>query len=191
MPPPSSGGVHLIQMLNMLEGWDLQTLGHNSAAYIHRLVEVMRRAYADRSAYLGDPDYFVVPVGQIVDKKYAASLRKTIDLTKASLSSEVTPGLGMDPDSLTRGARLAEKESVETTHYSAGSVGNVVALPTLNFSYGNGISVDGAGFLLNNEMDDFLQAWIAQWIRFDWWCCQRHRAETATFVHDANHCLWC
>jgi gamma-glutamyltranspeptidase/glutathione hydrolase len=157
MPPPSSGGIHLIQMLNMLEGWDLQTLGHNSAAYIHRLVEVMRRAYADRSAYLGDPDYFVVPVGQIVDKKYAASLRKTIDLTKAGLSSEVTPGLGIDPDSLIRGARLAEKESIETTHYSTWDQwGNVVSTTTtLNFSYGNGISVDGAGFLLNNEMDDF------------------------------------
>ena len=157
MPPPSSGGVHLVQMLNMLEGWDLQALGHNSAAYIHRLVEVMRRAYADRSAYLGDPDYFVVPVGQIVDKKYAASLRKTIDLTKASLSSDVKPGLGIDPDSLTRGARLAEKESVETTHYSTWDQwGNVVSTTTtLNFSYGNGISVDGAGFLLNNEMDDF------------------------------------
>ena len=157
MPPPSSGGVHLIQMLNMLEGWDLQTLGHNSAAYIHRLVEVMRRAYADRSAYLGDPDYFVVPVGQIVDKKYAASLRKTIDLTKAGQSAQVMPGLDIDPYSLERGKQLAEKESVETTHYSTWDQwGNVVSTTTtLNFSYGNGIAVDGAGFLLNNEMDDF------------------------------------
>ena len=157
MPPPSSGGVHLVQMLNILEGWDLQTLGHNSAAYIHRLVEVMRRAYADRSAYLGDPDYFVVPVGQIVDKKYAASLRKTIDLTKAGQSAQVMPGLDIDPYSLERGKQLAEKESVETTHYSTWDQwGNVVSTTTtLNFSYGNGIAVDGAGFLLNNEMDDF------------------------------------
>ena len=157
MPPPSSGGVHLVQMLNILEGWDLQTLGHNSAAYIHRLVEVMRRAYADRSAYLGDPDFFVVPIKQIVDKTYAASLRKTIDLTRASQSAQVMPGLDIDPYSLERGKQLAEKESVETTHYSTWDQwGNVVSTTTtLNFSYGNGIAVDGAGFLLNNEMDDF------------------------------------
>ena len=157
MPPPSSGGVHLVQMLNMLEGWDLKALGHNSAAYIHRLVEVMRRAYADRSAYLGDPDYYAVPVGQIIDKKYAASLRAGIDLSKASVSSAIDPGLDIDIDSLSKRREAASKESVETTHFSTWDQwGNVVSsTTTLNFSYGSGISVAGAGFLLNNEMDDF------------------------------------
>jgi gamma-glutamyltranspeptidase/glutathione hydrolase len=157
MPPPSSGGVHLVQMLNMLEGWDLKALGHNSAAYIHRLVEVMRRAYADRSAYLGDPDYYAVPVGQIIDKKYAASLRADIDLSKASVSSAIEPGLDIDIDSLSKRREAASKESVETTHFSTWDQwGNVVSsTTTLNFSYGSGISVAGAGFLLNNEMDDF------------------------------------
>jgi gamma-glutamyltranspeptidase/glutathione hydrolase len=157
MPPPSSGGVHLVQMLNVLEGWDLKALGHNSAAYIHRLVEVMRRAYADRSAYLGDPDYYAVPVGQIIDKKYAASLRADIDLSKASVSSAIEPGLDIDIDSLSKRREAASKESVETTHFSTWDQwGNVVSsTTTLNFSYGSGISVVGAGFLLNNEMDDF------------------------------------
>jgi gamma-glutamyltranspeptidase/glutathione hydrolase len=157
MPPPSSGGVHLVQMLNMLEGYDLATLGHNSAAYVHRLVEVMRRAYADRSAYLGDPDYYAVPVAKIIDKDYANLLRKDIDLTKATASKAVTPGLDIDVESLSKGQAAAEKESVETTHFSTWDQwGNVVSsTTTLNFSYGSGISVAGAGFLLNNEMDDF------------------------------------
>jgi len=157
MPPPSSGGVHLVQMLNMLEGWDIEQLGHNSAAYIHRLVEVMRRAYADRSAYLGDPDYYDVPVEQLIDKRYAASLREAIDLKKAGLSSNVQPGLDVDADELSKGRYLAANEPVETTHFSTWDKwGNVVSsTTTLNFSYGSGISVAGAGFLLNNEMDDF------------------------------------
>ena len=157
MPPPSSGGVHLVQMLNMLEGWDLKALGHNSAAYVHRLVEVMRRAYVDRSAYLGDPDYYAVPVSQIIDKDYAASLRAGIDLSKASVSSAIEPGLDIDIDSLSKRREAAAKESVETTHFSTWDQwGNVVSsTTTLNFSYGSGISVAGAGFLLNNEMDDF------------------------------------
>ena len=157
MPPPSSGGVHLVQMLNMLEGWDLKALGHNSAAYVHRLVEVMRRAYADRSAYLGDPDYYAVPVSQIIDKDYAAALRAGIDLSKASVSSTIEPGLNIDVDSLSKRREAAAKESVETTHFSTWDQwGNVVSsTTTLNFSYGSGISVAGAGFLLNNEMDDF------------------------------------
>jgi len=157
MPPPSSGGVHLVQMLNILEGWDIEQLGHNSAAYIHRLVEVMRRAYADRSAYLGDPDFYDVPVEQLIDKRYAASLRDTIDLKKAALSSNVQPGLDIDVEELSKKRYLAAKESVETTHFSTWDKwGNVVSsTTTLNFSYGSGISVAGAGFLLNNEMDDF------------------------------------
>ena len=146
MPPPSSGGVHLIQMLNILEGWDLQALGHNSADYLHRLVESMRRAYADRSQHLGDPDFYTVPVAQLMDKKYAATLREKIDLTAASRSADVRSGL-----------RFGDDESTETTHFSTWDQwGNVVSNTfTINFSYGSGISVAGAGFLLNNEMDDF------------------------------------
>ncbi|MCS5587226.1 MAG: gamma-glutamyltransferase, partial [Porticoccaceae bacterium] len=150
MPPPSSGGVHLLQILNILEGWDLHKLGHNSAAYMHLLVESMRSAYADRSLYLGDPDFAPVPVDQLTDKKYAAILRAQIDSNKARRSSEVRPGL----DNF-----LAQQspESDETTHFTVWDKhGNIVSNTyTLNFPYGSGIAVDGAGFLLNNEMDDF------------------------------------
>ena len=150
MPPPSSGGVHLIQMLNILEGWDLNALGHNSAAYLHRLVESMRRAYADRSLHLGDPDFYPVPAKQLMDKKYAAALRAQIDLKSASRSNDIFPGLASQK-------KEHNKESTETTHFSTWDQwGNVVSNTyTINFSYGSGISVAGAGFLLNNEMDDF------------------------------------
>jgi gamma-glutamyltranspeptidase/glutathione hydrolase len=142
MPPPSSGGVHVVQMLNVLEGWDLKGLGHNSAAYVHRLAETMKYAYADRSKYLGDPDFFDVPVGALVDKGYAGSIRDRINLERATPSTEIAP---------------APSESNDTTHFSVmDKDGNMVANTyTLNFTYGNGKSVAGAGFLLNNEMDDF------------------------------------
>lgn len=145
MPPPSSGGVHLIQMLNILEGWDLASHGHNSAAYLHRLIESMRRAYADRSRHLGDPDYYPVPVDRLIDKQYATQLRKDIDLNRASRSEDVQPHLAVP------------EESPETTHFAVwDEQGNVVSNTyTLNFSYGSGIAVTGGGFLLNNEMDDF------------------------------------
>jgi len=145
MPPPSSGGIHLVQMFNILEGWDLAALGHNSAAYSHPLAEAMRRAYADRSEFLGDPDFVQVPLARLTDKAYAARLREGIDLHRATPSSEVLPGRALAP------------ESPQTTHYSVwDQEGNVVSNTyTLNFSYGNGIAVSGAGFLLNNEMDDF------------------------------------
>jgi gamma-glutamyltranspeptidase/glutathione hydrolase len=145
MPPPSSGGVHLVQMLNILEGWELNKLGHNSADYLHRLIETMRRAYADRSEYLGDPDFHPVPVAQLIDKAYAKTLRQGINPDKASASSDIAPGL------------KTPYESPQTTHFSTwDEAGNVVSNTyTLNFSYGSGISVAGAGFLLNNEMDDF------------------------------------
>ncbi len=145
MPPPSSGGVHLVQMLNILEGWELNKLGHNSADYLHRLIETMRRAYADRSEYLGDPDFHPVPVAQLTDKAYAHTLRQGIDTNKASASSDIAPGL------------KTPYESPQTTHFSVwDEAGNVVSNTyTLNFSYGSGIAVTGAGFLLNNEMDDF------------------------------------
>ncbi len=145
MPPPSSGGVHLIQILNILEGWNLVELGHNSGAYLHRLIESMRRAYADRSEYLGDPDFHPVPVARLIDKAYAQKLRDGISLARATPSASVAPGLELP------------KESPQTTHFSVwDDQGNVVSNTyTINFSYGSGIAVAGTGFLLNNEMDDF------------------------------------
>ncbi len=145
MPPPSSGGVHLVQMLNILEGYDLAEDGHNSAAYFHKLIESMRRAYADRSRYLGDPDFADVPVEALTERDYADRLRATIDPMQASRSEDILPGAELP------------RESLNTTHYSViDSAGLAVSVTyTLNFSWGSGYSVDGAGFLLNNEMDDF------------------------------------
>ena len=145
MPPPSSGGVHIVQMLGVLEGYELAKDGHNSAAYMHKLIEVMRRAYADRSKHLGDPDFYEVPVKALTGKNYAAQSRDSIDLDKASRSEDIAP------------TTTFPEESPATTHYSVmDKWGNAVAVTyTLNFSYGSGYSVDGAGFLLNNEMDDF------------------------------------
>ncbi len=145
MPPPSSGGAHLIEMLNILEGYDLKATGHNSADYIHRLVEAMRRAYADRATHMGDPDFWKVPLDWLTSKSYAATLRAGIDLTKASKSSDISAG---QPPS---------REGTQTTHFSVmDKDGNAIATTyTINFAFGSGYSVDGAGFLLNNEMDDF------------------------------------
>jgi gamma-glutamyltranspeptidase / glutathione hydrolase len=145
MPPPSSGGVHLVQMLNVLDGLPLTDMQHNSAQYIHVLAETMKYAYADRSKHLGDPDFFHVPVGQLTSTAYARDIRTRIDMTKATPSVEIAPTLTFP------------KESTETTHYSVmDRDGNLVSNTyTLNFSFGSGIMVSGAGFLLNNEMDDF------------------------------------
>lgn len=145
MPPPSSGGVHLIEMLNVLEGYDLAAMGHNNADYLGLLVETMRRAYADRSAYLGDPDFFDVPVAALTSGDYAAKLRGQINPKRATKSADVAPGLG------------PVGESEQTTHFSVmDKDGNAVAVTTtLNFTFGSSYSVNGAGFLLNNEMDDF------------------------------------
>lgn len=150
MPPPSSGGIHLIQMLNILEHFDLKKMGHNSAAYLHHLIEAMRSAYADRSLYLGDPDFTPVPVKQLIDKTYAQSLSKAINPTQSRRSTDVYPGLD-------KWVTSQSSESEETTHFSTWDKhGNIVSNTyTLNFAYGNGIAVSGAGFLLNNEMDDF------------------------------------
>ena len=145
MPPPSSGGVHLVQILNILEGYDLQASGQNSAQTLHLMIEAMRRAYADRSMHLGDPDFYAVPVAKLIDKQYAAELRSAIDPAKATPSSEVAP------------SKLLPDDGPNTTHYSVvDRHGNMVSNTyTLNYSYGSGITVEGAGFLLNNEMDDF------------------------------------
>ncbi|MGF1529272.1 MAG: gamma-glutamyltransferase [Candidatus Competibacterales bacterium] len=145
MPPPSSGGVHLIQILNILEGYPMGALGHNGASSIHRMVEAMKLAYADRSEYLGDPDFVDIPVAGLIHKDYAAELRRGIDLARATPASQIEPGNPLP------------FESNETTHYSVmDGAGNAVAVTyTLNFSYGTGITAPGTGVLLNNEMDDF------------------------------------
>ncbi|MCP5154671.1 MAG: gamma-glutamyltransferase [Ectothiorhodospiraceae bacterium] len=145
MPPPSSGGVHLVQILNILEGYPLGFLGHNSADTIHLMAEAMKLAYADRSQHLGDPDFWKVPVAGLTSKAYAARLRAGIDLDRARPSATIRPG---DP---------APYESEDTTHFSVvDAAGNAVANTyTINFSYGAGIVAAGTGILLNNEMDDF------------------------------------
>ena len=145
MPPPSSGGVHLIQLLNILETWPLAELGANSAATVHRMAEAMKLAYADRSEYLGDPDFIKVPVAGLTSKAYAKELAARIDPNRARPASEIKPG------------QPQRHESGQTTHYSvADRDGNAVAVTyTLNFAYGSGIVAAGTGILLNNEMDDF------------------------------------
>ena len=150
MPPPSSGGIHLIQMLNILENYNLAKSGHNTAKTMHLLIEAMRSAYADRSLYLGDPDFEQVPTNKLIDKAYAKFISEQINPNKARRSEDVHPGLD-------RWVASQAKESEETTHFSTwDKQGNVVSNTyTLNFAYGNGIAVEGAGFLLNNEMDDF------------------------------------
>ena len=145
MPPPSSGGVHMVQMLNVLEGFPLREMQLNSAAYIHVLAETMKRAYADRSKHLGDPDFHRVPVAELTSRTYAAQLRAAIDPERATPSAAIAP------------TTQFPRESTQTTHYSViDAEGNVVSNTyTLNFSFGSGIAVPGAGFFLNNEMDDF------------------------------------
>ncbi len=145
MPPPSSGGAHIIEILNILEGYPLADYGHNSARSIHVIAEAMKLAFADRSLYLGDPDFFKVPVRGLTSKDYAKQLRATILGDHARPASDIRPG---EP---------APYESDQTTHYSVVDAdGNAVSNTyTLNFSYGLGLVVDGAGFILNNELDDF------------------------------------
>ncbi len=145
MPPPSSGGVHLVQLLNILEDYPITFLGHNSADTIHLMTEAMKLAYADRSRYLGDPEFWEVPVAGLTSKSYAAKLRERIALRYATPSKDIKPGSPLP------------YESNETTHFSImDSAGNVVSNTyTLNFSFGTGIVAAGTGVLLNNEMDDF------------------------------------
>ncbi len=146
MPPPSSGGVHIVQMLNILEHFPLTEFGSGSANAVHVLAEAARLAYADRSKHLGDPDYYAVPQAWLMSKEYAKNLAASIDMNRARPSTEVAPGV---PPAY---------ESPDTTHYSViDRDGNVVSnTTTLNFSFGSSIAVSGAGFLLNNEMDDFV-----------------------------------
>ena len=145
MPPPSSGGVHLIEILNMLEHYPIKEDGVNSAKNIHHMAESMKLAYADRSEYLGDPDFVKIPVTGLTSKAYANELVKTIDDNKARLSSTIKPG------------KPQPYESDQTTHFSVmDKAGNAVAVTyTLNLNFGSGIVAEGTGILLNNEMDDF------------------------------------
>lgn len=144
-PPPSSGGVGILQMMGMLEGSGYEKPGQGAAATVHYLAEVMRRYYADRSEHLADPDFYKVPVSGLLSKAYIDRLKASIDPARASTSEQIRPG------------KPAAAESTETTHFSiVDAQGNAVALTyTLNGGYGCGVTVPGLGFLLNNEMDDF------------------------------------
>src|SRR5580700_258409 len=144
-PPPSSGGPGILQMLGVLEGSGYEKFGAGSAAELHYLAETMRRYFADRAASMGDPDFVNVPLASLLDPAYIAQLRKSIDPEHATPSSQIRAGKPL-------GA-----ESSETTHYSiVDADGNAVAVTyTLNFGYGDGVTVPGLGFLLNDEMDDF------------------------------------
>jgi len=145
MPPPSSGGAVLLEMLNILEGYDLKKLDASSSDRYHLMAEAMRRAFADRAEYMGDSDFVKVPVAGLIDKAYAARLRSTINTDRASTSAEVSAG------------RPAGYESEETTHFTVvDGEGNAVANTyTLNNSYGSAAMAKGTGILLNDEMDDF------------------------------------
>jgi gamma-glutamyltranspeptidase / glutathione hydrolase len=145
MPPPSSGGVHLIEMLNILEGFPLHDLGAGSPAALHLMIEAMKLAYADRAEFLGDADQVKVPIGQLISKPYAASLRQTIDPEHARAARDIRP------DSAAIGS------DGNTTHFSViDRFGNAVANTySLNFNYGLGLVAEGTGVLLNNELDDF------------------------------------
>ncbi|WP_018700789.1 gamma-glutamyltransferase [Amorphus coralli] len=146
MPPPSSGGIHLIQILNILEGLPIAESGLNSAKTIHLMAQAMNYAYADRSKYLGDPDFTSVPADWLTSPDYAADIRNGLDQEQATPASEIKPG-----------EAPAGHESPETTHFSVvDGDGNAVSNTyTLNFSYGVGLVADGTGILLNNELDDF------------------------------------
>lgn len=143
-PPPSSGGVVICEMLNILEGYPLKELGFRSAQSVHYQIEAMRHAYVDRNSYLGDPDFVTNPVDRLTDKAYAAQIRAVIDPNRAAISKELRPG-------------VAPHEGSNTTHYSiADRWGNAVAVTyTLNDWFGTKITAAGTGVLLNNEMDDF------------------------------------
>ena len=145
MAPPSSGGVALLQLLRMVEPYNLKKYGWNSVKSVHVLTEAERRVYADRSEYLGDPDFYKVPAKALLEPKYLASRMQDFNAARATPSASVKPGT------------LTSPEHEETTHFSVvDKAGNAVSVTTtLNGGYGNHVVVDGAGFLLNNEMDDF------------------------------------
>jgi gamma-glutamyltranspeptidase/glutathione hydrolase len=158
-PPPSSGGTALVEILNILEGYDLQKLGNRSAASIHLTAEAFRRAFYDRAEFLGDPDFAKIPVAQLIDKRYGAAWRDSIDPQRASVSKDLKrPAIFSELEQV---AGLTQPwtghEPENTTHYSVvDSAGDAVAVTTtLNDSFGSHVTAEGLGFLLNDEMDDF------------------------------------
>ncbi|MEO7414068.1 MAG: gamma-glutamyltransferase [Opitutaceae bacterium] len=159
MPPPSSGGIALLQMFAMLEPHDLAAMGHTSAAKYHLLAEVMRRAFRDRAEYPGDPAFVSVPVARLLEPAYLQKRMRDFSPGKATPSDQIEPGLG--PVKLSQASRLRPqlfaRESSETTHFNVvDAAGNAVANTfTLNGAYGSGVTIPGTGILMNNEMDDF------------------------------------
>ncbi len=143
-PPPSSGGVVICEILNIVEGYPLKELGFRSAQSVHYQIEAMRHAYMDRNSYLGDPDFVKNPLERLLDKGYAEKIRAAIDPAKAGVSKDLKPG-------------VPPHEGTNTTHYSIiDKAGNAVAVTyTLNDWFGARVTADGTGVLLNNEMDDF------------------------------------
>jgi len=156
-PPPSSGGVALVEILNILEGFDLAKLGNRSAAAIHLEAEAFRRAFYDRTDFLGDPDFAKVPVAQLIDKKYAAAWRESIDPNHASVSKDLKRPAFAELERVAQSRPVAIREPENTTHYSVvDAEGNAVSVTTtLNDSFGSRVTAEGLGFLLNDEMDDF------------------------------------
>lgn len=154
MPPPSSGGATIAEILNILEGYDLQRFGYLSTDHIHVWTEAVKRAYADRNAYLADPDFVPQPTAKMISDVYAGQRRADIRMDRDTPSADVRPGLGPAPASPSAALR---REGDNTTHYSVvDAAGNAVSVTTtLNSLYGSLVTVEGAGFLLNNEMDDF------------------------------------
>src|SRR5688500_3114855 len=145
MPPPSSGGVVMLQVLNMLESYDLKAMGYNSAAKYHLLAESMRRSFADRAEFMADPDFAQVPVAKLIDKNYAKQRGSTIKREKATASRDVAHG------------EIVTSEGTETTHFTVvDAAGNIVTNTyTINDLYGSRVTARGTGVLLNDEMDDF------------------------------------
>lgn len=156
-PPPSSGGVALVEILNILEGFDVSKTGNRSAETIHLTTEAFRRAFYDRADFMGDPDFAKIPVPQLIDKKYAAAWRASIDPNHASSSKDLKRPPFDDLERVATARALAVREPENTTHYSiVDSEGNAVAVTTtLNDSFGSRVTAEGLGFLLNDEMDDF------------------------------------
>jgi gamma-glutamyltranspeptidase/glutathione hydrolase len=158
-PPPSSGGVALVETLNILENYDLAKLGNRSADSIHLTIEAFRRAFMDRAEFMGDPDYTRIPVASLIDKKYAAAWRQSLNPERATVSKEMKRPISAfsELDVQARLAAVAIPEPEHTTHYSAvDEAGNAVAVTTtLNGGFGSYVTAEGLGFLMNNEMDDF------------------------------------
>ncbi len=157
-PPPSSGGVALIEALNILEGFDLRSSHRNSAQHIHLVVEAYRRTFFDRAVFMGDPDFSAIPVAQLIDKKYAAEWRSSINPQKASASTQLQrPAMAQLDQSAALRAPYIGPEKENTTHFSVvDEAGDAVAVTTtLNDAFGSRVTLPGLGFLLNDEMDDF------------------------------------